>query len=646
MAEMKSAREAVDDSNDSEEAKAHRRKHRRSAKLTSDQVSSTLAAGESAARSPRHQQRAGDEISSLRKEVEKLRSDIKALQKAVQAKDTGAVAVAGGDGEGQVDPEQVGYWERKTVWGKLGHFFGNGFTGHALPFLVNPNRPISPRGFFWMLIFLAATIGLIVQIIPVIRTFANNETGSVVKRQFQSGVRFPAVTICPQNGLKCTCDAWDESPLFESLECGGDENANLTDRGLAALLAAGWSPTDFFAARNNASDCGTASVGGRNVSAADLKAAIAGNKLDGKDLLIYGGYSVEDLVLSCSYAPQDLDCSDAKYWSPTFVEDKLCWTLNSAAYKVIDAAEDPNFIIDRSGDAGALALLLKHNAPTYPAYVEEVGLTLLLHDQNVSAVANPNTIQISPQVHARVGFTREQFVLLGGRFRPGCKIPAGIYSTEQCIESCWSDIVLKMCDCVIPGFLNNDTAGKRACSVLDNYWCDDFPEFCTGEPAICADPANANAQPCCGYRVQQALLASFNATASVYDDLNHKCNNPARSGCLASCNTLQYALQLSYAAIPNPAVVLADDTESDGALNFADVSYVTIVPSNLNVFVVEQIEATPLEAMLSNVGGTLGLWNGFSLITIVECIEALLLISICSVCQRRRANGKKQSSAA
>jgi hypothetical protein len=69
---------------------------------------------------------------------------------------------------------------------------------------------------------------------------------------------------------------------------------------------------------------------------------------------------------------------------------------------------------------------------------------------------------------------------------------------------------------------------------------------------------------------------------------------------------------------------------------YADQTRLTIFPENLNVFRIEQFESTPLFAMLANVGGSMGMWNGLSFISIIEFVEGVLLIGATTwFCKRR-----------
>lgn len=636
LTELKSARDAADESSDSgngQQERVSRRKHRRSMRVEKDDVVAVAASGHG---SPRH--RSSDELANLRKELDQLRAQVAKLSAP-----PALAAAAEGEGEGP-------YWAKESLWGKVSTFLTNNFTGHGLPQTAAPGRQPWFRRLFWLLMFLLVTAGLIAQIVPIIDSHVKKATGSVTSRIFSPGVRFPAVTICPQNPLKCDCDAWYESPLLADFGCAGDETANLTDRGLAALVASGFDPESYFKVRDtNVYTCGDATIKGRKVTTAMVLDGVKNGNLDGRDLLIYGGYAVDELVVECEFQQDGADCSDPRFWEPVFVSDRLCWSLNSAAYTPTQDG-DPQFIIKRAGVEGSLYLVLQQNLPTYPSYVEEVGIDMYVHDQNTSVAYNPNVLQIAPQTSTRVGFTREEYTLLGNGFAPACVVPERLpYSSESCLETCWAQIVLQECGCQVAGLdFPNSTA--RTCSVLDNIWCADFPSFCyedeiTEAPPICASAANASALPCCGYRVERAFEKAFGGS-TVADDYDKRCNDVSNNPqCASNCRTIQYSLAASNLNF-NPGTILDEDPDDPDNYNFADVSRVTLLPSNLNVFKVEQIEATPIFAMLGGVGGTMGLYNGFSLLSIMELIEAILLVSICSLCAARRKKTAAPAQAA
>lgn len=544
-----------------------------------------------------------------------------------------------------------GYWQRPTLrertmaWTKT-------FTGHGLPQLVPDPQP-SYRRVIWCLLFVLSFVGLIAQITPIVQSHLANSVGSLVSRTFAPGLRFPAVTVCPKNALKCTCEAWDASPIFEGLLCGGDPSYNITAPGIAALVSAGWEPDKFFAARDAMRDCGENTIGGRKVTTADIVAAAAANKLDGEDLLIYGGYALDEIIEACQLA-DGTDCLDERLWAPLFHEERLCWTLNGPSYTPGSDPELPDFVVFRAGEQGALSLTIKHNLASYSVYQETFGASVLLHDQNVSALYNPGVAEFSPQTAVRVSFVREEFTLLGAPFLPHCaQSPPLPYSTSACLETCWAQIVVEECNCQIPGLSTNTSTSLRWCSFLDNYWCDDFPEYCYGienedgdallAQPYCAASANATLMPCCGYRVQNRFNSmSSTVKGTVLDEFVAKCNNEAGAACLAPCRSVSYALRQSFAAIPNPGTVLDYEEYGDELPVYADQTQLTIFPENLNVFRIEQFESTTLVTMLAFVGGSMGMWNGLSFISIIEVAEGLLLIGAVTWCCGRKRKHQSQ----
>jgi hypothetical protein len=546
----------------------------------------------------------------------------------------------------QVTEDSHGYWQRSTlrertmVWTKT-------FTGHGLPQLV-PNPQPWYRRVVWCLLFVLSFVGLIAQITPIVQSHLANSVGSLVSRTFAPGLRFPAVTVCPKNALKCTCDAWEANPIFEGLLCGGDPSYNITAPGIAALVSAGWEPDKFFAARDAMRACGENTIAGRTVSTAAIVAAAASNKLDGEELLIYGGYALDEIVEACQLA-DGTDCLDERLWAPLFHEERLCWTLNGPSYVPGSYPELPDFVVLRAGEQGALSLTIKHNLASYSVYQETFGASILLHDQNVSALYNPGVAEISPQMAVRVSFVREEFTLLGAPFLPHCaQSPPLPYSTSACLETCWAQIVVEECGCQIPGLATNSSKSLRWCSFLDNYWCDDLPEYCYGienedgdallAQPFCAAPANSSLMPCCGFRVQNRFnqMSSTTNGGTVLDEYASKCNNEASAACLAPCRSVSYALRQSFAAIPNPGTVLDYEEYGDELPVYADQTQLTIFPENLNVFRIEQFESTTLVTMLAFVGGSMGMWNGLSFISIIEVAEGLVLIVAVTWCCGRR----------
>ena len=178
------------------------------------------------------------------------------------------------------------------------------------------------------------------------------------------------------------------------------------------------------------------------------------------------------------------------------------------------------------------------------------------------------------------------------------------------------------------------TDAIRYCSFLDNVQCLEFPEYCFASyydfvvDALC-DPLGqwynasyATRPQCkCGYKVQNLP----DETTAGYAE---RCNQTEL--CLPPCTLVNFDVQVSARAMPNPISVDYPTSYTNDVV-YQDSSHVVILPRSLNTLRVQQQPKLKTEDVLGIIGGNLGLFVGFSLLSVLELFEALLLIVIAAV---------------
>ena len=307
---------------------------------------------------------------------------------------------------------------------------------HAQPY----GQPLVRR-IVWTCFIVLALIGFISAVTPVVRDYEHVEVASLVSFKVEPH-RFPAVTVCPVNQIKCTCDAWRQIDEMYKYSCAGSLSlaAYSSASTNASFAAAGWDVTTFFEQRNASAACGTMAIGNRSVTTADMVQQWASGSIDGQDMLIYGGYHWRELVSSCFAFTGSVDCRNDTFWRPEFINAKLCWTINGADAPpaVVDA-----FTVDRSGQGSSLELVLRHNIPTLTTADTNMGGSVILHAQDVSPQANANELFIEPRKSYEFAYARETSTLLNDAHNEEtlCHNSSEAYSVEQCLSRCDNQIV-------------------------------------------------------------------------------------------------------------------------------------------------------------------------------------------------------------
>ncbi|XP_013396196.1 acid-sensing ion channel 1B-like [Lingula anatina] len=114
------------------------------------------------------------------------------------------------------------------------------------------------------------------------------------------------------------------------------------------------------------------------------------------------------------------------------------------------------------------------------------------------------------------------------------------------------------------------------------------------------------------------LLKTIN---QAFSDHCHMCTVP--------CNSTQYNVQLSYTTIPNNNIEAAFATKYNlptGSNYIKDnIVALDIYYEELNLETMEQKKAVEESGLLSDIGGQLGLFMGFSALTFLEFFEYIIL---------------------
>ncbi|XP_077868070.1 acid-sensing ion channel 1B-like [Saccoglossus kowalevskii] len=110
--------------------------------------------------------------------------------------------------------------------------------------------------------------------------------------------------------------------------------------------------------------------------------------------------------------------------------------------------------------------------------------------------------------------------------------------------------------------------------------------------------------------------------------------------CAVSCNYSTYPMSLSYATIPNNNV--AEQVEKYHSVTLEEIKdsyvFVDVYYSQIQYEQYTQTEAMTSSALLSDVGGQLGLFIGISVITLIEIFEYISkkIAGLC--CKAKKVN--------
>uniref|UniRef100_A0A7E4WB71 Degenerin n=1 Tax=Panagrellus redivivus TaxID=6233 RepID=A0A7E4WB71_PANRE len=308
-------------------------------------------------------------------------------------------------------------------------------------------------------------------------------------------------------------------------------------------------------------------------------------------------YTLDEFVLRCSFNSEDCDLRRDFHihMDPEFGN---CYTFNFN-----DSVELKN---SRAGPMYGLRLLLNVNQSDYMPTTEAAGVRLVVHEQDQEPF--PDTFGYS----APTGFVssfglktkvlhrlNEPYGMCSDTFRPEGYIYAEHYSPEGCYRNCFQHMILDTCGCGDPRFpLPSDK--EKPC-----------------------DARNARERTC---------LTNLTTILGGFHHLQHDCH------CVQPCTENVFETAYSAAAWPAinfnigadcPAVYhISNDSKACAEYYRLNTAYIEIYYEQLNFETLKETAGYTLVNLFSDFGGNIGLWIGFSVITMFEVVEVLCEIII------------------
>ena len=268
-----------------------------------------------------------------------------------------------------------------------------------------------------------------------------------------------------------------------------------------------------------------------------------------------------------------------------------------------------------------------------------MGAKLLVHSQGIYPLPELNGIEISPGYSTDVGFNIAEIQKLSTPYGDCIKNdtlkwdPNFTYSVSPCLDMCTQGYMIERCNCKsvyqpVPEEQN------------DGVYCGTLPP---GEDAEAIKVFYADDQ------CNTDVWVEFSGSQTMRDDC----------GCLVPCihNTYTYTVTESrwpapkyYDSFLTKEILSREDREDlkvyqqlwqiidtslENSTNYEDYDFIGENFARLNVYLREletlkvgQKAAYPLSNLFSDIGGTLGLWVGMSILTVVEITQLIIRIGM------------------
>ena len=416
------------------------------------------------------------------------------------------------------------------------------------------------RRLFWSVIVLTAAVGCLYNVVNRIVFLANQPTSTTVGVVQPEAIDFPAVTLCNLNFIK--------KSYLDNIS----ENLGKFIR-------------DVFYVQGTELECRKAMERFDHLS-------IPWNR-SFSDLLWHGRHTVEETVLGCRFMGRECSSND---FVPTFTPSGVCYTFNSGRETRVLKTKG-------TGARFALTLIVNVLQSEYNAALNhDAGIRIAVHPQTEPAQPDELGIAVPPGRNAFIGVrqtnirnrsSKRRCVDSNGTYTTSLRNGSFPYSVPACQLDCLRTNIAEKCNCVgtSSGLLNNRT----------HFQYGHLPN-CTIKETCCQ------------------VSEIFEATS---------CN------CLEACSKTVYTTSTSYSEFPAryAARDLAEEANLNTAAHFNLTFNASLFRENIlgvNVYfetltLEERVtdNAYDIVALLSDIGGQLGLFLGASVISVMELLTWL-----------------------
>ncbi|KAK6989342.1 amiloride-sensitive sodium channel subunit alpha [Biomphalaria glabrata] len=320
------------------------------------------------------------------------------------------------------------------------------------------------------------------------------------------------------------------------------------------------------------------------------------------------GHQKEGLIRMCSFAGRM--CGYELFQQVVSPQYGNCYTLHHE-----------NFTSRKSGIAGGLELILSLETDEYtPAITSDVGARVIIHEPGTAPFLDDNDIAVSPGMHTFIALKKVEIIRIGEPFSSCISESHTVldykYTKPACQKACEQMHIKDRCNCIdsdLDQSMTNTTMSQ--CKSKEDLKCL-YQVRCELE----TKKDSCNCTDLCRESTYEKTIATLQWPTDSY------VNYIRPSVCNASKPPSFCKLNISNAALRDELVKLN--------IYFGDLNY-------------EELADEPnyeITNLLSDIGGSIGLWIGMSVLSVFELIHlALELIRYFSWRKwRKRAEKRKQ----
>jgi len=509
-----------------------------------------------------------------------------------------------------------------------------GYTSaHGLERILSSKEWI--RKAFWSLLFIGAVAVLGIQVYTLLNKYQRRPLNTLISMKSDTSLPFPAVTLCNFNAIRY--DALLDSNFTDLIDTVKNQNSSSNSTSSRKRRSSddsdGPTPTDYYPTDDYGDDYDDYYYdpwGDDEVDDPDFldpeffaseKVSFLLAKQD-KNYLSSLGHQFEDMVLSCTY--RGIPCSNFtdKFWSK-FWHYKYgnCYVFNVG----LTSSGSKSSILksNKAGPSHGLNLEINIEQDQYlEHFTPEAGIKLDISSQGYMPFPLERGLSLPVGFASTIGLRKMNLKREDPFNNHRChentapdksnlytKIFNVNYSSTACKESCLAKQQFSKCGCMEYRF---PVDKEPVCNITD-----------------------------------KTVISCLNKLQKMYRNNELNCS----SSCPPPCRQEEFKVRTSYAVWPseNYEDYYQAELEKRGKFVWADVgSYrknvlkVQVFYEELNVELITEERSYELADFASDIGGQLGLWIGFSVLTVAEFFEFFALL--CFLVVKKCSSGNKVKS--
>ncbi|XP_067948260.1 acid-sensing ion channel 1A-like isoform X2 [Watersipora subatra] len=470
-------------------------------------------------------------------------------------------------------------------------------TTHGIPHIYFATGLI--KKLVWAVVTIAALVALCLHLYLLISSWKENAIGTRQVSTQKRKLIFPAVTVCNYNTLRVSTIN-NYIKLGSLVDEASQQSNGSSDRASLRMDLIGELAKEFTTLEDD----------------------------EFKDL----GHNASELALFCSFYGESCESEYFRYLrDPRYGN---CITFNSGRLETSDESASvtkiPLKASSLTGPESGLSFVIFVEQYEYiPVLTPAVGALIVVHNQSVMPFPDQNGISVTAQTLVNIGIRKVS------------------YSQTACLKTCFQRQVAKDCDCYIStvpydhrsevfvglpelSVCDDTIASVASClaRVRDNY--EDHTISCDYCHNACYETEFPYSISTASWPAESYLDDLIVDLISNYPDLMKRIRKKARS-------TEDGQPQLTNSEVN-------EQVKSIVKSNFLQVN---IYYERLQQVTYEEVALYDDYQFASDLGGSFGLWVGWSIITMIEFIEVLidLLVYFCFGCcgYKKYKSPKKQN---